>query len=196
MESFLLTLRLFATPGEVMSLLRKRFAVPLPRDRSNKELQDRYYQAKVFPVRMRVFNMAKLWLDRYNIGCLEDEVFLKEVKELVQIMLDAGMEKVATSLQHVLQRQKEGHNSVACRSNILTTAPPTAPTASLEICPPWTSLQPDDIARQLTLTQQRLYCAIKPWEIIIREKSRRRRKKRRRQQIGQNRRHTAASGFS
>jgi len=130
MESFLLTLRLFATPGEVMSLLRKRFAVPLPRDRSNKELQDRYYQAKVFPVRMRVFNMAKLWLDRYNIGsplvcwcavlvvmmimlasslgCLEDEVFLKEVKELVQIMLDAGMEKVATSLQHVLQRQKEG----------------------------------------------------------------------------------------
>jgi hypothetical protein len=107
-DSFLLTHGMFSTSDQVMALLKKRFTVPLPRDTANKDLQDRYYQAKVLPVRLRVFNMAKHWIDRYSHRCLDDERFMKEVDDLTHIMLDAGMEKVAATLKHSIQRQKEG----------------------------------------------------------------------------------------
>lgn len=68
MDSFLMTQGMFSTPGKIMDLLKKRFSVPLPRDTANTEIQERYYQAKVLPVRLRVFNMAKHWVDRYSQG--------------------------------------------------------------------------------------------------------------------------------
>jgi hypothetical protein len=110
---------MFSTSDQVMALLKKRFTVPLPRDSANKDLQDRYHQSKVLPVRLRVFNMAKHWIDRYSHRCLDDERFMKEVDDLTHIMADSGMEKIAATLKHSIQRQREGtlhSRSDACRS--------------------------------------------------------------------------------
>ncbi len=118
-DSFLLTHGMFSTSDQVMALLKKRFTVPLPRDSANKDLQDRYHQSKVLPVRLRVFNMAKHWIDRYSHRCLDDERFMKEVDDLTHIMADSGMEKIAATLKHSIQRQREGtlhSRSDACRS--------------------------------------------------------------------------------
>ena len=70
-NTFLLTYRTFSTGREVLDLLAMRFNVPRP---VNTELQEKYNNSKVTPIRLRVFNVLKTWVDKYFHDCVSDQV--------------------------------------------------------------------------------------------------------------------------
>ncbi|KAJ1514989.1 hypothetical protein HMI55_004141 [Coelomomyces lativittatus] len=64
LTAFFRTFRMFATPNDVCSLLIQRFLLKMP-SKLNALDMEVWKEKKQTPIRLRVFNALKLWLDQY-----------------------------------------------------------------------------------------------------------------------------------
>lgn len=189
-RSFMLTFRLFTNPAELLQQIINRFETkppsePVPNPSEYRVWQDR----KQLPVRMRVLNLLKLWLEGHWNPETDDEVlpqmlhFVREKvipapvvgpqgKRLTDIIEKHRGDKVDPS--HRVPRAQPAErlrpNGVAG-----VMEPPTpqldratlsrirkSGTASVNV----SDFDALELARQLTIKESRLYCAIRPEELL------------------------------
>jgi len=161
-NTFLLTYRTFSTAKEVIDLLAMRFNVPRP---VNAELHDRYNSVKTTPIRLRVFNVLKTWVERYFHECLQDQEFLSAFEKLTDKMSASAMEKPANTLRQLLQRQQDGNFKGPERVLVGKPPKPFLP-KNLSSSPRLMDYHSEEMARQLTLAEHALFQKIKPWELL------------------------------
>jgi len=164
-STFLLTYPAFSSKNEVLNLLHMRFNIPKPLSK-DEDLQQRYYTNKIMPVRFRVFNVLKTWVDKYFYGCVDDEAFVQKFILLADSLKQAkNMEKAGEALKASIERRLTGKEEVPERRKLGTPPPPHMPRVMSN--PTLLDFHLEEIARQLTLIDQKLLLEIKPWELLV-----------------------------
>ncbi|KAF9116951.1 hypothetical protein BGX27_008099 [Mortierella sp. AM989] len=165
--NFLLTYRSFATTEQLFALLFRRFTVT-PHVSLNPEEMEQWTEKKLTPIRLRVFNIIKSWLENYYLEDeAEDRQILPKIKEFSEssLMRDT-MSFAADQLIKLVERRETSDGSF--RKLILnrtTQAPqPITPRNLKKI--KFMDLDPIELARQLTIMEAGYYNKIKPIECL------------------------------
>ena len=82
-----MTFKTFTTTSELLDLLMMRYNLPKPKNPS-KEQQKLFTQEKEIPIHFRVFNVLKLWTDRYPGDFKDDTVLVQRVLDFVSKTID------------------------------------------------------------------------------------------------------------
>lgn len=207
-NTFLLTFRMFTHPSELADALFSRFDISPPSSPSFRPEDLKVWtDSKATPVRLRVYNLFKMWLESYwhhdTDSVVIDRLLAfsrdrlattmpsasQRLIDLVQKRLTAvattpeprgGLTKTKSSERMRAGRivgMADPYSSLGGRGTLppasvlsktllvnLRTLPRTA-ISVLEI-------DPLELARQLTILESRLYCAIKPEELLSKDFSR------------------------
>ncbi|PWN24152.1 ras GEF [Microstroma glucosiphilum] len=161
-NTFLLTYRSFATTDELMNLLFARFRINSP-EGLTAEQHSEWVSKKQMPVRLRVFNVLKSWLESY-IYEGEDDRHLHTIRRFTDEMAHHGMENPAKQLGKLLDK-REGGEGLTVRKLILpeSAPPPVLPkTRNIKFL----DIDALEMGRQLSLMDHGLYCKIKPAECL------------------------------
>ena len=184
---FFLTFRLFATPTELVQALIHRYNVMPPPDLSEEDIL-RWQQYKGIPVRLRVSNFVKSWLEMYWRPGVDDVV----LRHLESFTRDALQQYFPGPSQRILDliamRQDTNTNLISPKSERardpgMSVNPPTF--SPSDIPRPLmtkallanlrnknfdsiavTEFDALELARQFTIMECDLYCAIQPEEIL------------------------------
>ncbi|KAF9577223.1 hypothetical protein BGW38_007714, partial [Lunasporangiospora selenospora] len=165
--TFLLTYRSFATTSQFFLLLFKRFTIAPPKGLDTSELT-LWTDRKLTPIRLRVFNIIKTWLENYY---LEDEVEDRQILPKIKEFAESGLMRELISFPAVqlikLVEKRETSDSSFKRMvlNMSTQAPPPILPRSLKRFR-FMDLDPFEIARQLTIMEANYYNRIKPIECL------------------------------
>eukprot|EP01104_Vermistella_antarctica_P018091 TRINITY_DN6594_c0_g1_i1.p1 TRINITY_DN6594_c0_g1~~TRINITY_DN6594_c0_g1_i1.p1 ORF type:complete len:1512 (+),score=324.59 TRINITY_DN6594_c0_g1_i1:100-4536(+) len=162
--AFLLTYRSFTTPTELLELLRLRYDLPKPDGLKDEDEKD--WKAKhLTPVRLRVFNMLRNWINTHFYDFSDDKQLIGLFEKFIDHLMTTDMARAGESLAKLLKRQRDGAGK---RRKVMAMQMPEPillgnfVTASNMLL----SVHPKEIARQLTLIEQGLYTSIKPWECL------------------------------
>ncbi|KFH71109.1 hypothetical protein MVEG_03955 [Podila verticillata NRRL 6337] len=165
--TFLLTYRSFATTGEFFTLLFRRFNIAPPQGLDAQELA-KWTERKLTPIRLRVFNIIKSWLENYF---LEDEVEDRQILPRIKEFLETGnmresMSFAAVQLIRLVEKRETSDKSLRKMIlNLTTQAPqPITPRNLKRIR--FMDLDPLEFARQLTILEANMYNKIKPVECL------------------------------
>ncbi|KAF9941850.1 hypothetical protein BGZ65_000936 [Modicella reniformis] len=165
--TFLLTYRSFTTTNELFKHLFHRFTVQAPMGMESDEM-DMWTEKKLTPIRLRVFNIIKSWLETYY---LEDEVDDKEALAMIKefsgstAMRDT-MSFAAVQLIKLVEKREQSES--AFRKMVLnfsTQAPPPIVPRNLKKIK-FLELDPLEFARQLTIMEASVYNKIRPVECL------------------------------
>ncbi|ORZ33355.1 ras guanine nucleotide exchange factor domain-containing protein [Catenaria anguillulae PL171] len=171
LQAFLLTFRCFTTPKELLNQLEHRFSLTMPEGLS-KEEEEEWQNKKQTPIRLRVFNVLKLWLDNYYVDAQTTQASI-------------GIGHAASGYRY--DRHAHGTKSSACSSSgphyvvgkpliqlVLRTSSSMGGSASPP--PPivprsfpvksFTDIDPLELARQLTVRESQLLMAIQSYELL------------------------------
>lgn len=189
-RSFMLTFRLFTTPADFLQQIVNRFETrppsePVPNPSEYRVWQDR----KQLPVRMRVLNLLKLWLEGHWNPDTDDEILpqmLQFVREKVIPAPVVGPQ--GKRLAEIIEKRRNDKVDPAHRVPRAQSAERLRPTGAAGVVEPPTpqldrttlsrmrkggtvSVTVSDfdaleLARQLTIKESRLYCAIRPEELL------------------------------
>lgn len=184
---FFLTFRLFSTPVELVETIITRYNITPPKDLSQEDLTI-WEQRKELPVRLRISNFIKIWAEFYWRPGVDDPAIPLLVSFLGNTLSLAfpGAAQRILELLDIRQRSDAiGSVSDRIRDPGMSVNPPIMPVTNGEIPRPimakallvalkkkeWTSISVMDfnateLARQLTITECDLYCAIQPEEIL------------------------------
>jgi son of sevenless-like protein len=184
---FFLTFRLFTTPPELVDALKARYDLPGPINISPTDRQT-WEQMKGTPVRLRVTNFVKMWLEMYWRPASDGavlEFLMSFTKETVAATFAAPAQRI---LELIRMRMNKTDSVISpkgdrIRDPGMSINPPSAP--SSEIPRPSmtktllaalrsktfssisiTDFDPLELARQLTIMECDLYCAIQPEEVL------------------------------
>ncbi|CAE6391038.1 unnamed protein product [Rhizoctonia solani] len=185
--AFFLSFRLFTTPLELVQVLHKRWDMRPPLDTFSQEEYNTWCHARLNPVRWRVYNFIKTWLDAHWQP-VADSVALAPLQEFVSTTASKMHHSIVQRVVDLLtQRQPESEAQLAtnrptdrARSNERLRTKPTgsAPTPiiskslfSLLKSASYASVNVVDfdaleLARQLTILESNLYSKILPEEIL------------------------------
>ncbi|CAJ0917345.1 1483_t:CDS:2 [Entrophospora sp. SA101] len=166
--TFLLTFRSFCTADELFDLLVERFIISLPEDREiSREEFEIWTEKKQMPIRIRVFNILKSWLESYYIY-EQDKHCLERMKEFASTTMNLYMTNAATSLLKVIERRQQQPHVATFKELIQTfSAPPPPPILPRSLKRvKFLYLDPLEIARQFTIIQSKLYNKIRPVECL------------------------------
>lgn len=123
MTSTLATLSLYSTPGEFLDLLILRYNVPLPKDKSDDSLA-RYSDNFQAPIRLRVVNALKAWVQGYWHHFAQDPVLRDRLISFVNGTMHDTMPQFASGLDQEIQHIMEyGEHSEIFATN-MTFEPP------------------------------------------------------------------------
>ncbi|KAF8555708.1 ras GEF [Imleria badia] len=184
---FFLTFRLFSTPMELVQALIHRYNVMPPADLSEEDML-RWQQYKGIPIRLRVSNFVKTWLEMYWRSGVDD-VVLRHLesftREALQQYFPGPSQRI---LDLIAMRQDANTNLISPKSERardpgMSINPPSFPPT--EIPRPMmtkallsnlrnknfdsvtvTEFDALELARQLTIMECDLYCAIQPEEVL------------------------------
>jgi len=167
---FLLTFRSFTTPQELLKLMISRYNMTPPKGLSYGQLQE-WKTNKQKPIRLRIINFLKNWIERNWIDFIEDNALGNTLQEFLNTdMMNSGNQTSAETLTRNLQKKRDDPNKE--REAIFSTPPPkpilpnvkksSASSNSFGLM----DFNAEEIARQLTLIEFNLYKAIKPWEFF------------------------------
>ncbi|KAG8762081.1 hypothetical protein FRC11_011294 [Ceratobasidium sp. 423] len=185
--TFFLSFRLFTTPLELVEVLHRRWNMSPPVDTFSQEEYETWCRARLDPVRWRVYNFIKAWLDLHWQPAV-DSVALAPLQEFVSAtasnMHPPTVQRVVDLLT---QRQPESESQLAtsrpmdrARSaeRTRTKAAGSAPTPvmskslfALLKSGAYGSVNVVDfdaleLARQFSILESHLYCKILPEEIL------------------------------
>ena len=205
-STFFLTFRLFSTASALCLALISRYDLAPPAGHAFAEDELRLWrEKKAVPVRLRVFNVLKTWLENYWQAST-DGVILDPLRTFVKNTMAATLSSGAVQrLSDLIEKRRLAArggpslrqralsrmaSSDALRSPVDAThawsnsagGPPPPPLISRGLLAGLRSagvgvvvidIDPLELARQLTIIESRLYCAIKPEELIGQEFSNR-----------------------
>lgn len=162
-NTFLLTYRSFCTSMELLELLEGRYNIQPPPDLTPEEYEI-WVTKKQKLIRLRVFNVLKIWLEQYYYE--EDSVILDRLLFFTNTRIKDTLSFSAYQLERLIHKRKE-----ACKDlkKLVITQQFDAPDPIL----PRNlkkfrllDLDPTEMARQLTLMDFKLYSSIKPVECL------------------------------
>ena len=184
---FFLTFRLFSAPVELVQALIHRYNVMPPANLSEEDML-RWQQYKGIPIRLRVSNFVKSWLEMYWRSGVDDVV----LRHLESFTREALQQYFPGPSQRILDliaiRQDANTNLISPKSERardpgMSINPPSFPPS--EIPRPMmtkallsnlrnknfdtvtvTEFDALELARQLTIMECDLYCAIQPEEVL------------------------------
>ncbi|KAI7828926.1 ras guanine nucleotide exchange factor domain-containing protein [Gamsiella multidivaricata] len=165
--TFLLSYRSFTTTKELFQHLFLRFTIQSPAGLDAEELEI-WTEKKLTPIRLRVFNIIKSWLENYY---LEDEVDDKEALSMIKDFSGSTAMKDTMSfaaVQLIKLVEKREQSDGAFRKmvlNLTTQAPqPITPRNLKKI--KFLEIDPLEFARQLTIMEAAVYNKIRPVECL------------------------------
>ncbi|KAL1919842.1 uncharacterized protein VTP21DRAFT_1773 [Calcarisporiella thermophila] len=195
LNAFMLTFRLFTTPEELCKQLLKRFQIRPPAVDPPLSEEDITLWKKMvrIPVRLRVYNVLKMWLETYwESG---DEEVLGRLREWAEMLLKEGMpQSMAERMMNIIWKRYDALSSgysLACPS--IRSLPSSRSSevsslsskdgggrpsphlsrqllTSLRRAPtsevPLIDFEPLELARQLTILESKIYLALKPRELL------------------------------
>ncbi|RIA80506.1 ras guanine nucleotide exchange factor domain-containing protein [Glomus cerebriforme] len=164
--TFLLTYRSFCTTDEFFDMLVKRFMIQPPEGIANEELEV-WQEKKQTPVRLRVFNIMKTWLETYYLDG-RDSHCLERMREFATTTMHENMAFAAVSLIKVIEKRQQQPKDAKFRELVLTNSDrPPAPILPKNIKKlKFLDIDPLEIGRQLTLIECKLYNKIQPVECL------------------------------
>ncbi|KAG0338682.1 hypothetical protein BG004_007120 [Podila humilis] len=165
--TFLLSYRSFTTTEILFSLLFRRFSIPAPAALDDYEFEE-WERRKLIPIRIRVLNVVKSWLELYFLEDDEDDKkMLPRVKEFAEANM--GHEKTGVAAAQILRLVEK--REVSDRSlrkmvlNLSTQAPQSIIPRNLKRIR-FMDLDPLELARQLTIMEANFYNRIRPGECM------------------------------
>jgi son of sevenless len=184
---FFLTFRLFSAPNDLVTAIITRYNLPPPQNVSAEDYKI-WEQRKAIPVRLRVSNFIKLWLEMYwrpttdNIALAQLMVFTRET---IAVMFSAPALRI---MELIHTRLNTAGNTISPKGDRLrdpgmSLNPPSLPMS--EVPRPtmtktllsalrsrnFTAISITDfdaleLARQMTIMECNLYCQIQPEEVL------------------------------
>lgn len=163
---FLLTSKSFCTPDALFSLLIERFSMPIPSS-FPEETIEKFKTTILNPIRLRVLNVFKNWLDKHFTDFERRPVLLEALKDFLTntVSKASGMEKQLEVIQRLIAK-KESLEREENKQLYITENPPEP------LLPPdglvyndILQYDPLEIARQLTLLEYDLYRSISPTDL-------------------------------
>ncbi|AEO58085.1 hypothetical protein MYCTH_2305137 [Thermothelomyces thermophilus ATCC 42464] len=167
-STFLLTYRSFTTARELFEMLVKRFTTQPPEGLSPADYEI-WRDRKLRPIRFRVVNIMKSWLDTF---WMED--YNEETKQLIRDMYNFARDTIKTAetpgsgpLMAILDQRLNGKD-LGGRRMVQTvnqnTPPPIMPKNMKKL--KFLDIDVLEFARQLTIIESRLYSKIKSTECL------------------------------
>ncbi|KAJ7743773.1 ras guanine nucleotide exchange factor domain-containing protein [Mycena metata] len=186
---FFLTFRLFSSPIELVDTIIQRYNLVPPDGISAEDVQ-LWQQCKGIPVRLRVSNFIKIWVEIYWRPGVDDSA-LEPLATFTQNGLAVMFPGRAQRIKDLIELRRQTAKSVISpksertRDPGMSINPPSATVPVGEIPRPLmtktllanlragnfvtiaiTDFDPLELARQLTIMECNLYCAIQPEEVL------------------------------
>ncbi|KAF9242516.1 ras guanine nucleotide exchange factor domain-containing protein [Melanogaster broomeanus] len=184
---FFLTFRLFSTPIELIQALINRYNVVPPPDLSEEDMHT-WQQYKGIPIRLRVSNFVKMWLEMYWRSSVDDvalphlELFTREAlqhyfpgpSQRILGLIAMRAESTTDLISPKSERVRDPGMSINPPSFSPSEIPRPMMTKTLLAAlrhksfdsVAITDFDPLELARQLTIMECDLYCAIQPEEVL------------------------------
>ncbi|QSL64821.1 hypothetical protein MERGE_002124 [Pneumocystis wakefieldiae] len=165
-STLLLTYRTFTSAENFFNLLVERFMIAPPENLKPYELKI-WIEKKQKPIRLRVFNILKIWLESYFMEPM-DENSKRLLNQIKQFTINILSETIpGESLVRIIDKRMRNEDRNYFRKlmlNIGFVAPPILPKnlRGFKLL----DLDPLEIARQLTIMESRIYNKIKPIEFL------------------------------
>lgn len=175
-RTFLTTYRSFCEPRELLRLLKERFDIPPPEavyggDAENmREDWKRYRKEFEQPVRFRVINVLRHWVDQHYYDFERDPELLADLKGFLSTLDGRPVKRWAQGVLKLLARRaEEAAGGVVGFAHVFVRPPPpplahVAPPAKHDWHP--LALHPLELARQLALLHSALYRRVRPAELV------------------------------
>ena len=167
-NTFLLTYRSFTTASELFEMLVKRFSTQPPRGISAEDYKT-WEEKKQKPIRFRIVNILKAWLDKYwneasDAAC--DELLRKIytfAKDHIATTNTPGAPALMTAVEGRIRGQ-ESNDKVLVPTQSASIPTPIMPKNMKKL--KFLDIDATEFARQLTIIESRLYGKIKPTECL------------------------------
>lgn len=105
--AFFITFRLFTTPLELLDTLSDRFKMSPPDDVASNENKLAHWTLKcAVPVRLRVFNIIKTWLENHWVHG-SDHVILDPLRVFTKETISRKMENAANRLLDIIEKRQK-----------------------------------------------------------------------------------------
>lgn len=169
-SAFLLTFPLIMPSSQLLDLLIERYNVPLPK-KADQDTKTKYDGKVVRPVRLRVFNALKQWVDKYRSDFSNDSELSGKLEEFAEDTMKAtGMQKPGERLIEGLKKGTTDADDRKTTQRKQTKAPPPVvypQSKSSFRDATFLDIPPVEIARQITLQEFALYQAIQDREVLF-----------------------------
>ncbi|MCJ1311190.1 hypothetical protein MMC25_004861 [Agyrium rufum] len=167
-NTFLLTYRSFTTAPVLFEMLVERFSIQPPQGISPSDFQV-WTDKKQKPIRFRVVNIMKTWLDTYwmeNNDAASDQLLRRIhtfAKETVATTNTLGSAPLLSIIEQRLRGQESNTKRLVLTLNTSTPAP-ILPKNMKKL--KFLDIDATEFARQLTIIESKLYGKIKPTECL------------------------------
>ncbi|ORX99639.1 ras GEF [Basidiobolus meristosporus CBS 931.73] len=162
--TFLLTYRSFTTTEELFELLFERFDIQAPPGLTTEQLEI-WTEKKLVPIRLRVFNIMKSWLESYYLDS-EDDFSLEMLRDFAQTKMQEIMSFASNQLIKLIDKRMaaEGNFRKMVLNMNREAPPPILPRNMRKLR--FLEIDPMEIARQFTILDSTMYNRIRPVECL------------------------------
>ncbi|KAK9721912.1 hypothetical protein K7432_003034 [Basidiobolus ranarum] len=162
--TFLLTYRSFTTTEDLFGLLFERFDIQPPPGLTPEE-HEIWTEKKLVPIRLRVFNIMKSWLESYYLES-EDDFALEMLRDFAQTKMQDIMLFASNQLIKLIDKRMSAEGNF--RKMVLNMSreapPPILPRNMKKL--KLLEIDPIEIARQFTIMDSTMYNRIRPVECL------------------------------
>nr|KAJ3412426.1 hypothetical protein HK105_002352 [Polyrhizophydium stewartii] len=165
---FLITYKSFTNSKQLFSLLEQRFLLPQPEGLTPGQLAE-WTEKKLTPIRLRVFNVLKSWIENYLGQDPEDMEALLMVRHFAETKMAQHMSAASIQLVRLIDRRRENGPSLGVGRLVAVAATREAPPP---ILPKnlrrfkFLDLDPLEVARQLTIKESEIFSQIQISEFL------------------------------
>jgi hypothetical protein len=166
-QTFLLTYRSFASSVEVIDALIKRFCIKPPPQLNNPQDLKIWNEKKAMPIRLRVCNVLKSWIETYSLdlqGNEDDAKAMDAIRQFFSSQANGEHASLANTIIKTLEKRDKGDGKKLLL-NLNKEAPPSKLPKNLNNLR-FLEIDPLEIARQLTIMESKTYTQIQPIECL------------------------------
>jgi len=165
-QTFLLTYRSFASSMEVIDALIKRFCIKPPPQLTNPQDLKIWNEKKAMPIRLRVCNVLKSWIETYSLdlqGNADDAKAMNVVRQFCGSQANGEHATLVNAIMKAFEKRDTGGQKLLL--NLSKEAPPPILPKNLNYIR-FRDIDPLEIARQLTIMESKTYTQIQPIECL------------------------------
>ncbi|KAJ1967171.1 hypothetical protein H4R35_006790, partial [Dimargaris xerosporica] len=155
-NTFLLTYRSFTTTNEFLDLLIKRYTIQPPPGLKPEELEV-WVERKLRPVRVRVYNIIKMWLESHYVED-SDMDGLRMLREFACTIMADSMSSAAEQVVKSIDKRRQSSDGSFKKlvRNLPKQAPPPILPRNLRKLKVF-DIDPLELARQFTILDSKMY---------------------------------------